>query len=312
MPRNRTARLAVLGSSLQRSASTPYSSRTGPALRRRIVVGLLVVLSLALITAYFREPDSGGLHDAQGVAASVLRPFQVGADRLARPFRDAYGYVTNLLNAKSDATKLRRENRALRLEASQAQTIFRDNRELRKALHFVSSAEYLQGYGRVPTRVISQPDDYDQQLVIDAGVNAGVRRGDAVVTPDGLVGIVSLAHSREARVQLLTDESGAVSAADQRTGARGIVQHNGGASGSFVLNQVQKSDRVRGGDRVVTAGWRLGRLTPLYPKGIPIGVVSSVNEVDTDIFKRVQVDPYVNFSKLEAVIVLIRRQQARR
>src|ERR687885_450865 len=94
LPRTRAprARLAVLGSAAQRSASASYSSRTRNAVTRRAVMGVLVLLSLALITVYFRESAGGPLHKTQGVGAAILRPFEVGAERIARPFRDVYGY----------------------------------------------------------------------------------------------------------------------------------------------------------------------------------------------------------------------------
>ena len=313
MPRNRTARLAVLGSSLQRSASTPYPSRSGTALRRRIVVGVLVLASLVLITAYFRESDGGGLHGAQGTGASVLRPFTVGAERIARPFRDAYGYFSDLFQAKSEADRLRQEVRTLRQQAAQAAELAQQNEQLREASNYVSAPRFPEGYEPLATTIISQaPNAYEQGVVVDAGVNEGVKKGDAVVTPAGLVGIVSLAYSHTAKVTLLTDESGAVSAKDQRTRARGIVRHTGGSGGSFVFDLVLKSDRVRRGDHVVTAGWRLGKLTPLYPSGLRIGTVTNVNERDTDPFKRIQVEPYVDFSKLHTVVVLLERERPKR
>jgi rod shape-determining protein MreC len=276
------------------------------------VLGVLVVVSLVLITAYFRESDGGGLHGAQGTGASILRPFEVAADRIARPFRDAYGYFSSLFHARSEVSRLRREVQAYRQQASQAALLAEQNRQLRQVAHYVSRPAFPVGYKPLATTIISQaPNAYDQGVVIDAGVNNGVRKGDAVVTPTGLVGIVSLAYSRTARVTLLTDESAAVSGADQRTGARGVVRHTGGSGGSFVLDEVVKSDRVRRGDRVVTAGWRLGKLTPLYPKGLRIGAVTNVSERDTDPFKHVQVEPYVDFSKLETVVVLLERKHAK-
>ena len=79
VPRNRTVRLAVLGSSVQRAASSGYPSSRSSALKRRIIVGGLVLLSLVLITVSFR---SSALDGVQGTAASVLRPFEVAADRV--------------------------------------------------------------------------------------------------------------------------------------------------------------------------------------------------------------------------------------
>ena len=55
------------------------------------MLGTLVLLSLALITASFRERPDGPLHDAQAAVAGALQPLEVAAERIARPFRDAYG-----------------------------------------------------------------------------------------------------------------------------------------------------------------------------------------------------------------------------
>ena len=52
---------------------------------RRAVLAVLVLGALALLTISFRSPTSGALHDAQGYGASALRPFQVAAQRVARP-----------------------------------------------------------------------------------------------------------------------------------------------------------------------------------------------------------------------------------
>jgi rod shape-determining protein MreC len=68
---------------------------------------------------------------------------------------------------------------------------------------------------------------------------------------------------------------------------------------------VRKEDVVRVGDELVTAGWRASGLSSLYPKGIPVGVVTSVGQTDTDLFQQVQVDPYVGFGALDAVVVLV-------
>ena len=77
-----------------------------------MVVGILVVLSLALLSVYFRESNDGPLHGAQDVGATAMRPFQVGAERVARPFRDLYGWFDGMLTAKDENETLRRGERA--------------------------------------------------------------------------------------------------------------------------------------------------------------------------------------------------------
>src|SRR5581483_8794595 len=115
-PPSRSARAAVLASSVQRSKPTPYPSRARSALIRRTVVVVLVLLALTLLTISFRSPTAGALHDVQGVGSSALRPFQIAATRVARPFRDAYDYLDSLAGAKSENARLKREVSALRAE----------------------------------------------------------------------------------------------------------------------------------------------------------------------------------------------------
>ena len=127
------------------------------------------------------------------------------------------------------------------------------------------------------------------------------------MTADGLVGIVTSVTNGAARVRLLTDESSAVSALDLRTRASGIVRH--GLSGdSLVLDRVSKKEVVRVGDEIVTAGWRVGQLASLYPKGITIGRVTFVGRLNTDLYQQVLVVSDVDFSSLDSVIVLVSKK----
>jgi rod shape-determining protein MreC len=89
------------------------------------------------------------------------------------------------------------------------------------------------------------------------------------------------------------------------------VRHRGGAGSALILDRVPKSEVVNEGDLVVTAGWRSRRLASLYPRGIPIGTVTSVGRTDTDIWTQVQVEPFVDFDSLDAVLVLVKKTGAR-
>jgi len=306
VPRNRTARLAVLGSTTQRTAPASFSSRSSGPLRRRIVLGVLVVLSLLLITVYFRESDGGALHGMQGAGATVLRPFEVAATRVARPFQDLYDYLSGLAGAKSERDRLRAENARLRQQIVQFQSAAVENRTLKTALSFVSGPHFPSDYKPVDTSIISKPpSQFDQQVVIGAGSADGIGRDDPVVSAQGLVGKVTKVAGHEAQVTLLTDENNAVSAIDLHTRAEGIVRHGHGPGSTLFLDQVPRSEHVAPGDRIVTSGWKNGALSSIYPRGIAIGYVSSANFSSNNLFAQVQVTPYVDFSSLDSVIVLV-------
>jgi rod shape-determining protein MreC len=270
------------------------------------VLGLLVLVSLVLISLSFRSEGGGPLGGAQSAGATVLRPFAIGLERIAQPFRDAYGWADSLLTARSDAEDLREEVRDLRQRAIQSEFAFQENESLRRLLRYIDSPRFPSDFNPVAAEVIGRPAGaFTQAIVVAAGYDAGVRVNDPVVTGDGLVGLVTRVSANTARVQLLTDEQAAVSAVDLRTGAAGIVRHARGTRETLVLDRVRKEDLVRVGDEIVTAGWRAGGLRSLYPKGIPIGRVTSVGQTDTDLFQQVQVDPYVDFGALDAILVLV-------
>jgi rod shape-determining protein MreC len=310
VPRNRTARAAVLAGSVQRSAATPYPSRIRSVLRRRVVLALLVLISLALITVSVREANHGALHRAQDVGATVLRPFQVAAERVARPFRDVYGYFSGLASAKDQNKKLRAEVEQLRQQMILNANAAHDAAQFRALLHYQDSAQFPADYHPVNARVISFPGGpFQQQVAIAAGSSAGVRLHTPVVSIYGdLVGEVTRVASRASQVTLLTDPDSAVSAYDQKSGVIGLLQH--GAGNTLILDRVTKDKVVSTGDVIVTAGTRNARYPDLYPRGIPIGVVTGVHQNDTDLYKQVQISPYVDFSSLDSVAALVTSKPA--
>jgi len=268
------------------------------------VAGVLVLLSIALITIYFRESSGGGLHQVQSAGATVLRPFEIAADRVSRPFRDAYGYLAGLVHAKSENNRLRAENDRLRQQETLNLTAASENADLRAKLHFVKSPRYPGGYDFVTAPIIARPQAaYAQQVTISAGSSSGIRQFDPVITGEGLVGtVVRVAHNAS-NVALLTDDTTSVVAIDAETRAQGVVK----AGGSF--DNVSKDQRVSKGDTLMTAGWKSGSLSSIYPPGIAIGQVTSVGQNEVDLYKHVQVQPFVNFKTLSSLVVLIPKKR---
>jgi rod shape-determining protein MreC len=307
VPRNRSGGLAALSSGVRRTAR-PYSSRKAQPIRRRIVVGVLAFVSLALITGYFREAEDGPLHDVQNVASTAMHPFEVGAERVARPFRDAYGWLSDLFNAREENQQLKDQLEQLRNQAIQNSTAATEVKRLQALLDYRQSDEFPADYDAFGAAVLADPPSaYEQFIIISAGSKDGVRMNAPVVTDAGLVGKVTRVNRDQSRVALLTDKESAVSAYDVETEADGVIRHGAGAGDSLILDRVPKDERVVRGDLVATSGRRFQLLPSIYPRNIQIGVVTSVGQSDIDANQQIQVDPFVDFDSLDSVLILIRK-----
>ena len=157
----------------------------------------------------------------------------------------------------------------------------------------------------VNTRIISWASEFEQQVVIAAGSDRGIKQDTPIVTRDGLVGRVTDMTGNAAQVTLLTDENSAVHARDQKTGAKGLVRH-GQRQDSLLLDFVPKEANVRVGDVIVTAGTQLEAIPVALPRGQSRSESSHTSARATRrCTSRSRSTPYVDFAALDAVTALI-------
>lgn len=271
---------------------------------RRLVLAVLVLGALALLTVSFRSPTSGVLHNMQGAGASALRPFQIAAERVARPFRDVYGYFNGLADAKSQNAKLKRELRDLRAQSTANLAGAQHAADLDRLMHYEQGPTYPNDYRAVNTAVISFPSGpFEQQVAIAAGSSSGVGINTPVVSADGLVGRVTHFGPSTAVVTLITDPDSAVAARDLTSGVSGLIRH--GSGGTLIFDRVSKEQVVQKGDVIVTQGTRDRKYPDLYPYGIPIGRVLSAGTSDIASYLTVQVMPFASLDSLDSVAALV-------
>jgi rod shape-determining protein MreC len=276
--------------------------------RRRAVLAVLVLLSVILLTAYFGEPAGGLIHGIQRGAQQVLAPIEKGASTAAKPFRDLFNFVGDAFDAKDDNKKLKKELARARTELAARQTAVRENEIFRAMVNLPKRAGFPQGTNPVTARVIARsPTDWYSTVQVDKGRGDGIRDDQPVITGDGLVGKVTAVTSGTATVTLITDGSSSVSSQVMPVGADGILQPAVGDPNDLQLQFVRKGRLIRKGLTVVTSGFSSGRLASLYPRGIPIGTIKSVNPNELETYQRVHVRPFADFHRLDYVQVLTAR-----
>lgn len=273
--------------------------------RRRAVLALLVALSIGLLTVYFGESASGGLHSMQRGFMEGLAPLQEGASRALKPARDFGGWVGDIFDAKSENKRLHREVQSLRSRLTAAETGQRDVTELRSLVGFNRSSQFPSGFNTVTGRVIGRsPTVWYSTITIDKGRSSGVRVDQPVIAGNGLVGKISAVARGASQVTLLTDHTSGVSAQVVPNGAAGLVKPRVGDPSDLILDFVEKGRPVPRGATVITAGWRSSRLESLFPRGIPIGRVSKVDIKERELYQRVHLHPFVDLRDIDVVQVL--------
>jgi rod shape-determining protein MreC len=276
--------------------------------RRRAVLGLLVASSLILLTAYFGESAGGGLHSIQRGVLDVVSPVQEGASRVLKPVRDLFGWAGDTLDAKGQLKDVRKERDALRQELVQTQGKLRESAQL-KDQQVLNSEHDLTDNAPVRARVIAKdPNLWFDQVTIDQGTSSGIQRDQAVVNGQGLVGRVTFVSGSTAIVTLITNHTTKIGGTVSESGIQGLVEVEQGHPTDLVLNNLSSKDELSGGQLVVTSGTTstVGRDPSPYPRDIPIGRITRVDDVGTD-DQQAHLAPFADLRRLDLVEVLTKR-----
>ncbi len=275
--------------------------------RRRAVLGLLVVCSLILLTAYFGETGSGALHGVQRGTSEVLNPIQEGASRALKPVRDLFGWFGDTIAAKGQVADLRAERDALRAEVAANEVRSADYTRLSKLVE-LNGALGLEDLGPKTGRVIFQsPTVWYATIRVDKGSDDGVRLYQPVVNERALIGRVTAVFGGSAQVTLITDSKTKVPARAGPRGEFGVVEPaSAGNPTDLVMTFTKPGARISVGDRVVTRGTEPeDRQTSLYPVGLPIGRVTRIANEGTDT-QEIHLRPYADMRSLDFVEILTR------
>jgi rod shape-determining protein MreC len=303
VPRNRMrrARPPMLGRPGQ-------DDRTGFGRDRRggsqVVIGLLVAASLGVITVDAAMKDSSPIDPARALVGNLVGPVEAGTSTAVRPLRDTIGYLNSNSRLRGDVARLSAENSRLRSEADQAPL---DRARLRELDGLTKQANQT-GYALVAARVIGMGpmQSFSRVVTLDAGTSSGVRKDMTVLNNDGLVGRVIGTTRSTSDVLLVVDTDSVVGGRLGSNNEIGFLRGRGvtGQRGRLDLDLVDNSVTPSTGDVVVTWGSQNG--VP-YVAGIPIGTVESVYSTPRELAKHAVIDPYVDFTSLDVVGVVVPR-----
>jgi rod shape-determining protein MreC len=213
-----------------------------------------------------------------------------------------YQAVQSYLSAPQDIANLRQENTQLRAENSSLQTQII---ELQQQLAETSILSALVDFARAnpenryqAAAVINRdPSPFMQYVIINRGSDDGLRRGMPVVTQQGLVGRITAVTAGAAHVQLITDPASTVNVRLEPSQAAAVL--SGSISSDLSLDMIPQDANVESGNLALTSG-----LGGNFPPNILIGQVTGVRSRDQDLFQRAAIQPVVDFSQIDIVLVI--------
>ena len=256
---------------------------------------LLVLCALLLSLVFVLPKQSRTLLQTIGkpLADLVAIPLELfsSADRRIGGIWDRY---VALRTVQEENQQLRREIEFLRGQAADLREMAAANQRLGTLLRFQASTPAQTVAARVVGR---DATNWYHGILLDKGEQDGIQAEMAVITLTGAVGRVVKTRASSSVVLLITDPNNAVTSLIQRTRDEGIIE--GTFEGAVRMKYIPLLSTVRVGDPVVTSG-----LTGRFPKGVPVGTITNIQKDEGELFQTADVQPEVDFTKLEEVLVV--------
>jgi rod shape-determining protein MreC len=259
-----------------------------------MIVGVIVLIAVNIIVLSV----SNRRYQSYGpgrIAISLISPFQEAVSRSIRFVKNVWVHYFFLVETAKESDNYKKALSHTVEKNNLYKELKLSNIRLRSLLNFQKTITDTV----IAAEVIGKdPSPWFNTIMINKGKDDGVKKGAAVVIPEGIVGQVAEVSAHNSKVLLIIDPNSSVDAMVQRSRARGIIK--GGFADRCVFKYVLRKKGIAVGDTVVSSG-----LDGVFLKGLPVGQVSGVVKPNSGIFQEVTVIPCVDFEKLEEVLVVL-------
>jgi rod shape-determining protein MreC len=261
---------------------------------------VFVVIALVLLGLMIRTATNGGLATFTADAVSVVvSPVQKLSSKVS-------GFFTDVINSVASYGKTKAENETLKIQINEYQKklvdynqMLRENQQLMESydLHKENPDLKIQ-----PADIIArEPGQWFSTFTIDKGIVSGIKLNDAVITPDGLVGLVTQVLTTSSVVTTILDPSVLAGILISETGDTGVSSGDRKlqANGQIKINYLSKESTVSPGYIVVTSG-----LGGFFPKNIKVGTVLEVAKESSGMSLYAICKPMVDSLNIKSVFVI--------
>jgi len=266
--------------------------------RRKIFAAIILALIFIVFINLPVIRESAPSKFSRRLVLSIIYPFQYSFSVLFSKVTRSIGTVATLWRASRENEKLKEEIALLKARINTLSELAAENDALRRDLGFKKSNPYK--FELLAAAVISRsPSNWFETVFINKGANDGLASDQAVICKDGIVGRTTEVGKFSSKVMLITDPESSIGVMKKGSGDLGIAV--GGAMHSLQVKYVAAASSIDAGDEMLTSG-----VGGVFPKGIPVGIVTKISVRDYDIFKYVELKPLTDFAKLDRVFVVIK------
>ncbi|MDP4143861.1 MAG: rod shape-determining protein MreC [Bacillota bacterium] len=266
--------------------------------KNKLAVTVIVLsVSFLILIGYSVKREQGSVVE-NGVGVT-LNSFQGIIYKAVSGAKDSLSFITHFSEVKKENEELKKEISEMNSKVSAYDTLEKENKNLRAALDF---KEQRSEFNFIGCDIIGKSgNDVLDQFTINRGKNDGIAIGMAVTTQEGLVGQVTAVYANYSIVQSLANENIEVGALVQETRDSGIVKGFKDNNKEFLakIYYLPRTSNIQKGNVILTGAGTI------YPNNIRIGEVIDVQEDSGKVMKVATIKPFVDFNKLEEVLVVV-------
>lgn len=256
---------------------------------------ILIILGILILVASIFWPENLVTQKIYSAGKTVFNPVKKTTGGVASGFKNFFGNLADINQLGDINSDLEKQNKKLLAENVKLKELQLENQVLREQLGF---AQHNPNLDLAACQVIGRdPNNFLQFITIDKGSDDGLKKEMPVISEGYLVGKIMEIDKKSSKVFLITNPSSAVNALIQSSRATGIVK--GELGFGLIIESVVQDVKVKQGDVVVTSG-----IGGVFPKGLVLGEVETVEEKQSNVFKKATIKPYVDFTSLEVVFVI--------
>ncbi|MCC8160153.1 MAG: rod shape-determining protein MreC [Oscillospiraceae bacterium] len=260
----------------------------------RVAAAVTAAVLICAAIAHF-----GGSNPVSALMRTVFSPFQNGVAYLTDKVKDTTDFIREMKSYKDENEKLISEINELKRQNRDVTNYREENERLKELLEL---GESLDSYSTVAASVIAYSSNgrYDT-IQISKGSLAGVAEGNAVITPDGIVGKVIETGPTWSVVSTILNPDNAMGVRVSRTSDVAVVEGNSEmySQNYCKMTFIDKGSNLIVGDLLETSG-----SGGVYPAGLSVGVIREINSDAMGNLNYATVEPMVDFDKLYEVLVI--------